>query len=275
LYISRLKLARARAYLEACHYRDYKPLPVKRIGQVRFLTDGHTRALLLWRAGHTEVRTVSDEDDMEWASYLENVAWCRQAGIRTVADLDAREIDEAQYQVLWRDRCAQAHAHIEARTLEAATVALERDPDVRAELCAAILASLPEWFGLETANAAYVAAVRELDTLVLRVFGVAVGLCALKVHYSRACELYLLGIAPELHGRGLGTLLVSAAFEHACKRGRRYMTVKTLSERHPDPGYARTRRFYHKLGFVAVEEFPELWGKDNPCLYMIRELGRS
>jgi ribosomal protein S18 acetylase RimI-like enzyme len=236
------------------------------------LTDGHTRALLLWRAGHTEIRTVPDEDDMEWASYLENVEWCRQTGIHTVADLDAREVVEEQYQVLWRDRCAQAHDQIEARMLAHATVEIERDPDAKSELCAALLASLPEWFGIESANAAYVTAVRGLDVLVLRVFGVAVGLCALADHYQRACELYLLAIAPELHGRGLGTKLVAAALEHARKKGRRYVTVKTLSDSHPDPNYARTRRFYYKLGFVALEEVSELWGRDNPCLYMIRDL---
>lgn len=26
---------------------------------------------------------------------------------------------------------------------------------------------------------------------------------------------------------------------------------------------------------VALEEFPELWGKDNPCLYMIRDLDKG
>lgn len=116
LYISRLKLAHAQAYLEACDYTDYTPLPVKQIGRVLFLTDGHTRALLLWRAGHTTIKTIPDEDDMEWASYLENVAWCREVGIRTIADLDCREVDEEQYQVLWRDRCERAHDNMEART---------------------------------------------------------------------------------------------------------------------------------------------------------------
>ena len=48
LYISRAKLERARAYLEARNYRDYEPLPVKRIGRVLFFTHGHTRALLLY-----------------------------------------------------------------------------------------------------------------------------------------------------------------------------------------------------------------------------------
>ena len=49
-----------------------------------------------------------------------------------------------------------------------------------------------------------------------------------------------------------------------------YMSVKTLSERHPDEFYTRTRKFYEKCGFIAFEEFPELWGKENPCLLMIK-----
>jgi len=36
LYLSRLKLARARAYLETAGYRDYDPLPVKQIGRGSF-----------------------------------------------------------------------------------------------------------------------------------------------------------------------------------------------------------------------------------------------
>jgi hypothetical protein len=30
--------------------------------------------------------------------------------------------------------------------------------------------------------------------------------------------------------------------------------------------------YVSKLGFVELEELPELWGADNPCLYMIREI---
>jgi ribosomal protein S18 acetylase RimI-like enzyme len=256
LYISQAKLKRARAYLEACHFRDYDPIPVKKIGRVLFYTDGHTRALLLWRAGHAEIRTVVDEDDMEWSSYLENVAWCRQAGVRTIGDLDARVVDADQYQAMWIDRCERAHGNMRVRTLENATAELETDPEEKSEICASILTSLPEWFGIERANAAYARAVRELDLLVIRVFGVTVGFCVLKYHYGRACELYVLGIAPELHGRGLGTMLVRAVFKHGREKGCRYATVKTLSERHPDPYYARTRAFYHKVGFWPWKSFP-------------------
>jgi ribosomal protein S18 acetylase RimI-like enzyme len=158
-------------------------------------------------------------------------------------------VDADPYQALWIDRCERAHGNMVVRTLENATVELEADPEEKSEICAAILDSLPVWFGIEQANAAYARAVRETDFIVLRVFGVAVGFCALRYHYGRACELYVLGITPELHRRGLGTMLIRAAFEHARGVGCRYATVKTLSERHPDPYYARTRAFYH-LAFV-------------------------
>jgi hypothetical protein len=45
------------------------------------------------------------------------------------------------------------------------------------------------------------------------------------------------------------------------------LTVKTLSPSRPDPNYAGTRRFYEAVGFLPIEEFPTLWGANNPCLF--------
>ena len=39
----------------------------------------------------------------------------------------------------------------------------------------------------------------------------------------------------------------------------------------PVPG-TRTRRFYEKMGFLALEE-TDLWGEDTPCLIMVKPLG--
>ena len=50
------------------------------------------------------------------------------------------------------------------------------------------------------------------------------------------------------------------------------LEVKTLGPSHPDPGYARTRRVYEKMGFLALEE-TDLWGEDTPCLIMGKPLG--
>jgi len=47
--------------------------------------------------------------------------------------------------------------------------------------------------------------------------------------------------------------------------------VKTLGPSHPDAGYARTRHFYEKCGFLPLEE-TDLWGDDNPCLFMVMPL---
>jgi hypothetical protein len=49
-----------------------------------------------------------------------------------------------------------------------------------------------------------------------------------------------------------------------------YLQVKTLSPRHPDPGYAKTRSFYFAAGFRPLQEFPDLWEPDQPALQMIK-----
>ena len=49
------------------------------------------------------------------------------------------------------------------------------------------------------------------------------------------------------------------------------LEVKTLGPSHPDPGYARTRWFYEKMGFLALEE-TDLWGGGTPCLIMVKPL---
>jgi hypothetical protein len=46
--------------------------------------------------------------------------------------------------------------------------------------------------------------------------------------------------------------------------------VKTLAASHPDEGYRRTRAFYEAYGFRSLEEFPNLWGPDNPARQMIK-----
>lgn len=54
--------------------------------------------------------------------------------------------------------------------------------------------------------------------------------------------------------------MFSALEADARARGVRPLEVKTLGASHPDPAYARTRRFYEKHGFLPLEE-TELWGE--------------
>jgi GNAT superfamily N-acetyltransferase len=141
------------------------------------------------------------------------------------------------------------------------------DPHERSRLCASILGDLPDWFGLEDANAAYIRDVAELPTF--RVGDDA--FLSLKVHMPAAAEVYVMGVRPARHREGLGTALLGAAEEYLRARGVEYLQVKTLGPSHPDEGYARTRSFYAARGFVPLEELHDLWER-NPCLLLVKRI---
>lgn len=149
-------------------------------------------------------------------------------------------------------------------------VDFEKDFSIHPQIANTILRALPDWFGIEEAIVGYCEESAKLPMVVLTLDEKPIGFCSLKVNYGVNCELHVLGILPEFHGKGLGKMMLDF-IEHYCReQAIPYLSVKTLSERHPDPFYARTRRFYAQCGFVAFEEFPDLWGTENPCLLMIK-----
>jgi len=139
-------------------------------------------------------------------------------------------------------------------------------------VCETILRALPEWFGIEAATAQYIRDVDGLPTFVAWMDGRAVGFMTVKQHFPQAAELYVLGVLPEMHQRGVGRALFSAAEAYLHQQGVEYLQVKTLSASHPDPGYAKTRAFYEAIGFRPLEEFPTLWDEANPCLLMVKSV---
>lgn len=132
-----------------------------------------------------------------------------------------------------------------------------------------MLAALPGWFGIEEAVERYVREVAELPTFAVE----RDGFLALKQHTDAAAEIYVMGVRPESHRRGIGTALLEAA--EAFLRGREveYLQVKTLGPSHPSEHYAATRSFYAARGFRPLEELTAIWGEANPCLVMVKHLG--
>ncbi len=254
---------------------SYDPIPIKRIGDLVFCTDGHSRALATWEAGHTELVVEDDTDELDWMAYLEDVKWCSEEGIRSIADLSSRIVDEQDYQRLWRDRCANARQELIEEPFRGIELRIAEDPVERAKVCEMVLRSLPEWFGIEESIREYVNDVAGLETVVMYAFGTAIGFVSSMYHTSRHVDLHVLGLLREFHGRGLGTKLLDEAEGNASARGVRYVTVKTLADSHPDRNYAKTREFYLRRGYERFEVFPELWGKANPCLYMLKDIASS
>jgi hypothetical protein len=51
--------------------------------------------------------------------------------------------------------------------------------------------------------------------------------------------------------------------------------VKTRGPSLPYEPYERTRAFYLAMGFTPLEEFTEIWGPENPCLFMVKAVGAT
>jgi ribosomal protein S18 acetylase RimI-like enzyme len=146
------------------------------------------------------------------------------------------------------------------------------DPEERSRICGEILRTLPQWFGIEEAIERYIEASAELPMLAVWNGDDSVGFASLKPHAPQAAELYLLGVLPELHRRGIGTALLEAAEERLAADGVEYLQVKTLGPSRPSRGYEQTRCFYEARGFRALEELPGYWDEDNPCLIMVKRI---
>ncbi|MBN1879173.1 GNAT family N-acetyltransferase [bacterium] len=272
LYLSETKYDVCLKWLESAGFENYEPLPVKRIGNDLFFTDGHTRAYALWRSGLRSIKAIADPDKLDWIQYLANIAWCREAGITSIADLGDRVVSHAEYEQKWYGRCSEWQAALKDNPLRDLTIGFESDPGTRQIVCNEILRALPNWFGIEQAVVDYVNDVRELPFVTAVLYGKVIGFCAIRIHFGINAEMAVLGIFEDFHGIGIGTRLFQFIEEFCRDQRIAIMTVKTLSASHPDPGYAATRRFYEHVGFRGMEEFPTLWGKANPCLYMMKRV---
>jgi len=142
----------------------------------------------------------------------------------------------------------------------------------QASLCEPILRALPEWFGIEEATRQYIQDVETMPTYLATVDGQVVGFLTFRQHSEYAAEVHVMGVHPRAHRRGVGRALMQALEAHLREQGIEFLQVKTLSPAHPDQNYAKTRAFYRTIGFKPLEEFPDLWDEQNPCLQMIKGL---
>jgi ribosomal protein S18 acetylase RimI-like enzyme len=147
-----------------------------------------------------------------------------------------------------------------------------------------LLRKLPAWFGIESSVIDYIESARRLPAYLAwprdpaRQAGLAPGPAAgallAERHFPCSAEIYLMAVDPAVHRQGAGRALVTALESDLIADGVEFLQVKTLGPAHPDPGYARTRRFYASVGFRPLEEITGLW-PDNPCLIMIKTLPRG
>jgi N-acetylglutamate synthase-like GNAT family acetyltransferase len=139
-------------------------------------------------------------------------------------------------------------------------------------ICVPILRLLPEWFGIEAAILNYGREIESLPTFLARIGDRVIGFLSLKQHTPYAAEILVMAVRPENARGGIGRALVESAEVYVRGLGIEYLQVKTLGPSRPDEGYSRTRAFYESMGFRPMEEFSQIWDKDNPCLIMVKRL---
>lgn len=146
------------------------------------------------------------------------------------------------------------------------------DKQEKREISTIILESLPNWFGIPESTQEYINESINLPFFTVIDESKPLGFISIKENNQYTAEIYVMGVIPDFHKQGIGRALFNRVLQWAKENGHEFLQVKTLDESHSDAYYAGTRKFYLSVGFKPLECFPELWGKENPCLIMIRHV---
>lgn len=147
---------------------------------------------------------------------------------------------------------------------------LRVQPSGSGATCRRILGALPAWFGIAESVASYVAEADRSPSVIAELEGRDVGLLTITSHSPYSAEVQVMGVLPEYHRHGIGRAMLRHGEHLLAEQGVEFLQVKTLSASRPDGNYEKTRAFYLAYGFRPLQEFPELWGKENPALQMIK-----
>ena len=141
----------------------------------------------------------------------------------------------------------------------------------RTDIAEKILLALPEWFGLPDSTREYIQQCRDLPFWAALEEEEALGFASLKPTSVSAAEVHCMGVLPQRHRQGIGSMLMAALEGYAKQAGYRLLQVKTVDEGHY-PEYDRSIAFYEGVGFKRLEVFPTLWDAWNPCLVLVKAL---
>lgn len=136
------------------------------------------------------------------------------------------------------------------------------------KIASEILNRLPDWFGLPDSTKRYIEDSKSMPFWAWMEEGQSLGFIALKETSPHTAEIYVMGVLPECHHKGIGRKLVEVFEAYARQQGYSFLQVKTVQTGHYEE-YDRTNAFYQKMGFKELECLP-LWDEWNPCQVYVK-----
>ena len=142
----------------------------------------------------------------------------------------------------------------------------------KGKTCETVIRSLPDWFGIEESIRNYAMEINSLPTFLAIEEDRTLGFITLEQHTPYSAEVYVMGVLPEFHRKGIGRALMERVETYAKRNDVEYLQVKTLGPSNPDENFAKTRAFYMATGFRPMEEFTQIWNDKNPCLILVKRI---
>lgn len=97
--------------------------------------------------------------------------------------------------------------------------------------CAAVLRTVPQWFGREDALRKYVEKIAELDTYTAWKRSELIGFISVLYHNEASAELYVLAVDAAYHRKGIGTHLYRLVEEELIEKGVRFIRSRRWPNR--------------------------------------------
>lgn len=138
-------------------------------------------------------------------------------------------------------------------------------------LVESILRSVPEWFGIEESTRMYIRKAGELPTWLASADGAPAAFITIARPYPESADVYCMAVHRSLHRRGIGAALLQHVEAALCRDGVKYLQVKTQGPSKPNREYAKTLKFYERVGFTKLEELAGVW-PGIPCLILVKRL---
>ncbi|MHC5306264.1 GNAT family N-acetyltransferase [Bartonella sp. LJL80] len=152
-------------------------------------------------------------------------------------------------------------------------IIVERAIANKAEICRNILNDMAvAWPGLDRNKDAAIQALMELPMFAADLNGRVAGFVCLQQMAASSWAVVFVGVLRSHQRQGAGRALLRKAEEFCGNQKASFLTAKTVAESDHDRDFGGARQFFARVGFSALEVMPQIWGKDLPCLYMVKTI---